>query len=169
MLPSEVIQELKKNQAIFESLLNGITEKEYLWRWQEDKWCLLEIICHLYDEEREDFRQRTRCVLEDPSKPLPLIDPSSWVKDRNYMGQSFNQVLSNFLEERRASIDWLESLFEPKWDNAFQHPKMGPLTAAFFLSNWVAHDYLHIRQILNLKFRYLEETSGDKLDYAGNW
>ena len=163
------IAELSRNLAVFQSLLSGLSKEEYQWRWQEDKWCLQEIVCHLYDEEREDFRQRTKSVLEDPSRQLPLFDPTAWVKDRDYMGQQYEKVLQNFLKERRTSIDWLESLSDPKWDNAFQHHKLGPLSAGFFLSNWVANDYLHIRQILNLKYMYLKEATGYRLDYAGHW
>lgn len=166
---SHHIAELSNGRDVFKELLHGLSKDEYQWRWQEDKWCLQEIVCHLYDEEREDFRQRTKSVLEDPTKQLPLFDPTTWVKDRDYMGQDYEQVLNNFLSERQASIDWLKSLADPQWENAFQHHKMGPLTAGFFLSNWVAHDYLHIRQILNLKYMYLEATTGHRLDYAGNW
>ena len=76
---TKIIQELSRNRNVFESLLSGIEEEEYLWRPMHEKWCLLEIVCHLYDEEREDFRRRTRLVLENPTEPLPPIDPVGWV------------------------------------------------------------------------------------------
>ncbi len=43
------------------------------------------------------------------------------------------------------------------------------MTAKMFLSNWLAHDYLHLRQILDLKFNYHKLLSGDSLTYAGKW
>ena len=163
------IAELNRNQAIFKELLQGISEEKYLWRWQKDKWNLLEIVCHLYDEEREDFRARTKSVLKNPKAPLTPFNPILWIQDRNYAQKDYNQMLAAFLDERQASIDWLNSLTNPNWKNAFIHPKKGPLTAAFFLSNWVVHDYLHIRQILNLEYKYIQQTTGHMLDYAGNW
>ena len=36
-----------------------------------------------------------------------------------------------------------------------------------FLVNWVAHDYLHVRQILKNKYAWMQDVSGEKLDYAG--
>lgn len=162
-------QELRKSKAIFKAILSGLSREEYRWRWQEDKWCLLEILCHLYDEEREDFRLRCKSVLEDPSKPLPPFNPTLWVLERNYMGKNYEDTLAAFMSERDASLSWLESLEDPQWGNTYQHPKMGPITAGFFLSNWVAHDYLHIRQILKLKYLYLAEQTGDDLRYAGTW
>ena len=169
MKTSFAIEELARNQNVFSVLLNGISQDEYLWRWQEDKWCLLEIICHLYDEERDDFRARTKSVLKDPSKPLPPFDPIACVTERNYIEQEYYITLNKFLMERHDSIEWLESLQQPKWDNAYQHPKVGPVSATFLLNNWLAHDYLHMRQILKLRYLYTQEISGGSLDYAGKW
>lgn len=130
---------------------------------------MLEIVCHLYDEEREDFRARTRHVLDTPLEALTPIDPVGWVVERQYMQQEYAAMLGKFLEERQQSVTWLQSLQSPSWDNAYIHPKFGPLTAKMFLTNWLAHDYLHIRQIDRLKHQYLEHISGEKLDYAGGW
>ena len=163
------LQELKRNRGVFESLLKGLSEEEYKWREKEGKWNLLEIVCHLYDEEREDFRARVKSVLEDPEKHLVAIDPVGWVISRNYAGQSFDGMLKKFLEERYNSIAWLDSLSSPKWDNTYEHPKLGPLSAKLFLSNWVAHDYLHIRQITRIRYHYLQLKAGVPLDYAGEW
>lgn len=169
MNTSYAIEELARNQTFFSVLLNGISKEEYLWRWQDDKWCLLEIVCHLYDEEREDFKLRTKSVLKDPAKPLPPIDPEALVMDRNYINQEYYKMLNKFLMERNDSIEWLESLQNPNWNNTYKHPKMGAVSASFFLNNWLAHDYLHMRQIIRIRFLYTQEVSGESLDYAGKW
>ena len=165
----KIINELSKNRTIFNDLLKDVPEKEYLWKWNPDKWCLLEIVCHLFDEEREDFRTRTKLVLQDPTIPLPPFDPTVWPLDRAYFQQNYNDKVYCFLNERDQSIDWLQTLKDPKWDNAFQHPKFGAMSAGLFLANWLAHDYLHLRQILTLKYKYLEQLSGESLSYAGGW
>jgi hypothetical protein len=108
-------------------------------------------------------------VLENPTGALPPIDPPGWVLERAYIKQNYADKLNKFLKEREESVEWLESLQTPKWDNAYQHPKFGAMTAKMFLCNWVAHDYLHIRQITKLKFDYLKQQTGEALDYAGNW
>lgn len=164
-----IIQELSRNRDVFKELLTGLTEEEYLWKPKPEKWCLLEIICHLYDEEREDFRTRTRHVLETPTEPLPPIDPPGWVQEREYIRQDYTNTLDKFVKERDQSVEWLQTLASPKWDNAYNHPKFGQMTAKMFLSNWLAHDYLHIRQILQLKFGYLKQLTDETLTYAGDW
>jgi len=164
-----IVGELERNKEVFRSLLDGLTKEVYLWRPLPEKWNLLEIICHLYDEEREDFRARVKSVLEDPQQPLTPIDPQGWVTERNYMGTDFNEMLNKFSEERDQSVQWLRSLESPQWNNAYQHPKFGPMTAELFLTNWLAHDFLHIRQILRLKFEYLRKQTDEPLTYAGSW
>jgi hypothetical protein len=129
----------------------------------------LEIVCHLYDEEREDFRARLKYVLEVPTEPFPPINPTGWVTERAYLKQDYAETLNNFLKERQQSVEWLQTLTSPKWDNAYDHPKFGSMSAKMFLSNWLAHDYLHVRQIIKLKFDYLKKLTGETLIYAGEW
>ena len=165
----DIIIKLKQNKEVFNRLLQGVSREEYLWKLHPDKWCILEILCHLCDEEKEDFRTRVKCVLESPDQAPPSIDPVGWVKGRHYIEQDFDEKLEEFLEERDLSVKWLESLESPKWDNAYVHPKLGPMSAYLFLSNWLAHDYLHFRQIIRVKYDYLGEISGENLKYAGKW
>ena len=165
----QIIIQLTANKSVFKNLLTGLTKEEYLWKAEPKKWCLLEIVCHLYDEECEDFRTRVKHVLETPDIAPPPFDPASLVLERKYMGQDYSKKLNEFLEERDQSVNWLRSLVNPKWDNAYEHPKFGKMTAKMFLANWLAHHYLHIRQILNVKFEYLKKDSGETLIYAGGW
>lgn len=169
MDPTYIIHQLERNQEAFRSHLHNTSPDEITWRSAPDKWCLLEIVCHLYDEEREDFRARLRHVLEHPEAPLPPIDPVGWVNSRHYLQQDYHSKVELFLEERRQSVAWLRSLQSPKWDNAHQHPKFGPMSGKLFLSNWLAHDYLHLRQIIRLRFEYLHHLTGEWLNYAGEW
>ena len=164
-----LIEQLQKNKNVFYNLLKDTNEDMFLWKQTPEKWCLLDIVCHLYDEEREDFKFRTQWVLEKPNQTPPPFNPVIWVTERNYIEQDYNQVLNNFIKEREQSITWLNALKDPKWENYYVHPKKGKLTAKFFLTNWLAHDYLHIRQITKLKFDYLEYQSGEMIDYAGIW
>lgn len=164
-----IIEQLHQNKTVFYNLLKDIKEDMFLWKQTPEKWCLLEIVCHLYDEEREDFKFRTKWVLEQPNETPPQFNPAVWVTERNYIGQDYNTMLNKFIEEREQSIKWLKSLENPKWNNSYIHSKLGKLSAKFFLTNWLAHDYLHIRQITKLKFDYLKHQSGENLDYAGIW
>jgi hypothetical protein len=164
-----IIAQLENNKATFQGLLKDLPEECYMWKSIPGSWCLLEIVCHLLDEEREDFRTRLRYALDTPELAPPMFDPLVWVTEREYIDQDYNKKLDEFIDERDKSVKWLRSLKTPKWDNAYQHPKLGRLSAHHYISNWLAHDYLHIRQIINNKHGYLKQVSNNDLEYAGVW
>lgn len=166
---SAIKDNLAQNGMVFHSLLSGLKENEFTWKSSPEKWCLLEIVCHLYDEERYDFRYRTKHILETPGLPMPPIDPPGWVVEHDYMKQDFQVMLTRFLEERNTSVAWLSSAMNMPWNNVHHHPRIGELSAIVMLTNWLAHDYHHIRQINRLKYLYLKQISGQDLSYAGDW
>ncbi|MBC3758165.1 DinB family protein [Hyunsoonleella sp. SJ7] len=165
----KIIIQLENNRNVFKNLLKEIPEPQYLWRPKPEKWCLLEIVCHLLDEEIYDFRTRVIHALENPEKELVPIDPEGWVKTRNYSSKDYDNTLKLFLNERDASVRWLKQETDADWSRALRHPHLGELSAELFLRNWLAHDYLHIRQILGYKFELLKSSSDIDLSYAGNW
>lgn len=164
-----IIHELDRNKIVFRALFENLEREFYLWKPSPKKWCLLEIICHLLDEEREDFRARVKHTLENPEMPMAPIDPVGWVLKRKYIEQDYENVLEKFLAERDKSVEWLSRLDDVKWDNIYYHAKLGDISAAMFLSAWLAHDYLHIRQITRTKYQYLKYISNNNLFYAGKW
>ncbi len=169
MTTKQTIQQLAQNKAIFQAYFENTTKEEYQWRPAPEKWNLLDILCHLYDEEREDFRTRVGHVLKTPDVAPPPIDPEGWVTSRDYQSADFEEKLKAFLKEREESIVWLNGLDNPNWENTYQHPEYGLMSARMFLDCWLAHDYLHLRQIQNLKYAYLKAHSNENLKYAGNW
>jgi len=168
MTNKNIIKSLENNLLTFSSLLRMIEPDQYLYKLENADWCILEIVCHLYDEEREDFRTRLRSVLESPLASPPPIDPPAWVKERNYIDQDYGVMLQKFEEERKHSIVYLKSLDQPKWDNYYEHAHLGKLDGNHFLRNWLAHDYLHIKQIIQRKYQFLHSQTGD-ISYAGKW
>ena len=164
-----IASELERNIGVFSALLQDTDKNEQVFREATGKWSLLENLCHLVDEEKEDFRKRVKSVLDSPNKALNLIDPEGWVKQRNYQNQNFKAKLNEWVSERKQSVKWLYGLHNPPWDNTFHHPRLGKMSAWLFLCNWLSHDYHHIRQINTIKRAYLEKHCGVGLDYAGSW
>jgi len=140
-------------------LYTDVSVEQSRWRPAAEKWSLLEILCHLGDEEREDFRQRVRLTLEDPSVDWPPIAPQGWVNVRSYNERDLAGALADFERERVASLDWLRGLEAPSWENARRHPVAGSLRAGDLLASWVAHDLLHMRQIVSTRLAYLNEKA----------
>lgn len=164
-----LIDRLELHGRLFLQLFADVGRAEEVHRETAEKWCLREAICHLYDEEREDFRARIVHVLDSPHQPMPKIDPQAWFTERRYMEQPLAEVLPKFAAERVASVKWLRGLVDPRWSSFYMHPVVGPITAEFLLANWVAHDHHHIRQVNSMRYAYLKHVCGVGLDYAGRW
>jgi hypothetical protein len=152
------------------ALFSGISDEQARWKPTAADWSLLEVICHLYDEEREDFRQRVDILLHTPDAEWPAIDPQGWVAERNYNAQDPTTKLSDFLQERRRSVEWLSGLDDVDWSSSGQSPWGDVFTAGQMLRCWMAHDMLHLRQMAELHYRYTEAFDGPgSVDYAGGW
>jgi len=129
------------------------------WRPAPQKWSLLEILNHLCDEERDDFRRRVQLTLENQETPWPPIDPEGWVSERNYNERDFEASLRDFAEERARSLVWLHGLKDPNWDHTYLHPTLGSFSAGDLLASWAAHDLLHIRQISDTMAAYVAQSA----------
>jgi len=163
------IDRFSKNRDVFIALVREVDQEQVRWKPAPDKWSILEVVNHLYDEEREDFRQRLELVLADPTQTWPSIDPRGWVTSRNYMGRELSESFDNFLAEREKSLSWLRQLSSPNWDNSKQGAN-GLLSAGDLLASWLAHDFLHIRQITRLHYQYVSFISQPyHTTYAGPW
>ena len=167
--PQNIIHRLELNVHVFESLFVVSSHEEYLWKANANEWCLLEVVCHLVDEEILDFRTRVKAALEPQKYPFESIDPIGWVIEKEYLKQDYSSKTQEWVEQRKKSIEWLTALQNPVWHNSLQHPKLGPISAEEFLTNWLAHDHIHIRQINRIKRGYLSHVSRHSLSYAGKW
>ena len=162
--------QLTRTGRAIEELVRDLSSEEVRWKPDPERWSILEILCHLLDEEREDFRQRIDYTLHRPGEPWPGIDPQGWVSKRRYAERDLEETVRAFRQERARSVVWLKELGEPAWDASYQHPRAGTLRAGDLMASWLAHDLLHIRQIVRMQYDYLDRmTSGYGPAYAGRW
>jgi len=163
------IDRLSKNRAVFEGLVRDVSLEQARWKPTPDKWSILEVVNHLFDEEREDFRQRLESVLADPTQRFPGIDPRGWVTTRGYNERDLDTSLNDFLTERQRSLEWLGQLSTPNWQTRNEGSN-GILTGGDLLASWLAHDFLHIRQLSRLHWQYVGAIADPyETTYAGPW
>lgn len=162
-------QELVNSTEMIRSLLAGISQEEAQFKPSRRSWSILEVVCHLYDEEREDFREHLDFILHRQHEEWHPISPFAWVKLRKYNEQNFKTMQRKFFAEREKSLAWLKSLKNADW-NKIHTSKFGSMKAGDMFSAWVAHDNLHIRQLVELRRARLEKlTKPYKVRYAGEW
>jgi len=163
------LSQMLEDAARIRALIQGVSEQQARWRPDPDSWSMLEVVNHLLDEERQDFRVRLDYTLHRPGVPWPPIDPGGWVTERQYNQQDPEASLAQFLSERESSIAWLRGLSAPDWDTTREAP-WGPITAGDLFASWVAHDLLHMRQLVELHWAYTAANLAPyRPDYAGEW
>jgi hypothetical protein len=164
------INQLRAGGAAFAALFDGWSDEEARWRPDPASWSLLEVACHLLDEEREDFRQRLDLTLHAPATEWPPIDPAGWVTARAYNSRDLATVVAELQAERQASLTWLEGLRAPDLEQFRRHPQGFTLRAGDLLAAWVAHDSLHLRQLNELRYALIARRAAPySVEYAGEW
>jgi hypothetical protein len=162
-------QELAHSAEMIRALTMGITQAEARLKPSPESWSILEVVCHLYDIEREDFRPHLDSILHRPAEEWIPFDPASWVTARGYNERNLAETLDSFLAEREKSLAWLKSLSTSNWEAAHVD-QFGSIKAGEMFASWVAHDNLHIRQLVELRRgRIVSLAEPFDVGYAGEW
>jgi uncharacterized damage-inducible protein DinB len=162
-------RELQNSTEMIRALLLGMTQEDSQVKPTAEAWSILEVVCHLYDLEREDFREHLDFILHRQDEQYHAIDPQSWIKERNYNEQNFAEMQEKFFAERQKSFEWLKGISGADWDTTYTSP-YGSVSAGEMFSCWIAHDNLHIRQLVELRrYRIEKITQPYPIEYAGDW
>ena len=158
--------ELARFPAILASLLAGL-DAGWRARPAPDEWAPVEIVCHLRDEEEEDFAARVRVSAEGGTAFAP-IDPEGWAVARRYLDADGATALAEFSRRRAASVTWLGTLPAERLAHRVAHRRTGGLSGFDVLAAWVAHDRLHLAQLAaTLARNWATRWTPLRVEYAG--
>jgi hypothetical protein len=164
----EIVCQLTANAETIRVLVQAVSDGQAQWQPTEETWSIAQVMEHLYNEERIDFRQHLQEMLSDPPQPWGLLGGQ-------YVAVACcHEALGRFLDEREASVAWLQALQSPDWDVQSQI-SFGPqaettitLSAGDVLVSWVDHDLAHLRQIIKLLHAWHEQQVAPySVQYAG--
>jgi len=142
----EARRELARLPAVLDALLAGLDPAGARTRPAPGEWSPIEILCHLRDEESEDFGARLRVIVDGAGEFAP-IDPERWAVDRRYQEANLPGVLEELRARRRASVDLLASVSPEALGGSRPHERLGSLSGQDILTAWVAHDRIHLAQL----------------------
>jgi hypothetical protein len=166
-LVSEARQELARCPGLVETMLAGLKPEDWRARPAPDEWAPVEIVCHLRDEEAEDFGARVRVVLAGGASFAP-IDPERWAVERRYREADPGDALAAFRQLRRGSVALLEATPVEALTRALASPSGLSLSGLDIVAAWVTHDRLHLRQLAGTLARlWADRWAPLRSDYAG--
>lgn len=162
--------QMAQNARRIQTLVEGVSDEQARWKPNPESWSILEVVNHLHDEEREDFRVRLDHILHKPDQPWPPIYPQEWVTERRYNERDLHESLTSFLRARQDTLAWLGTLGTPDWERTAPAPWGAPMSAGNMFAAMVAHDLLHLRQLVELHWAYTaEQFRPYQPGYAGDW
>lgn len=163
----------------FPPALRGIVQiaqgDDLRWSPQPATWSIHEVVCHLADEEQEDFADRLRRTLAEPIQTWPKLDLEGVSEKRRYLSRDLHAELNRFCTLRDANAHWLRTVAnaDPRgtqWTRSYPHPKVGLIPTGELLTAYAAHDALHLRQIAKRLFELAaRDGAPHPTKYAGEW
>ncbi len=167
MLLVEACRELERLPAVLEALLAGLDEVSARTRPAPGEWSPVEILCHLRDEETEDFGARLRVIVDGAGEFAPIA-PERWAEERRYRGASLPDALEALRVRRLASLVLLASVAPETLTGSRPHDRPGRLSGLDILAAWVAHDRIHLAQLAGTLARlWALRWAPLRADYAG--
>ena len=166
-LVREARQELARIPALLDGIVGGLSPARWRARPAPDEWSAVEIVCHLRDEEAEDFGARVRVILAGDTQFAP-IDPQGWATARRYHEADPAEALHTFHRHRAESLAMLAGATAESLE-AFGASSSGRrLSGLDLLCAWVAHDGLHLSQLAGTLTReWTDRWAPLRADYAG--
>ena len=166
LLPT-VRRELARLPALIDALLTELDDETWRGRPVPTEWSPLEIVCHLRDEETDDFGARIRVIAEGGAEFVP-IDPERWARDREYEADDPRLAVMSLKQARRENLAFLALLDPMKLTHVVDQPRLGKLSGLDLVAAWVTHDRLHLTQLTATLARLgATRWSGLRTEYAG--
>jgi len=160
-------RDLARLLPVLAALLDDLDPAMWTQRPAAKEWSAVEIVCHLRDEETEDFGARVRVVVEGGARFEP-IDPQKWAIDRKYGEASPADALAALRQRRAESLAFLAGVEPGRLVRIVDQPRLGPMSGLDLLAAWVTHDRLHVAQLVSTLARVgADRWTPLRTEYAG--
>jgi DinB family protein len=144
---NELIRTLEKTHPTLVKLTRKLSEAALDFRPTPADWSTRDVLAHLVDDEMYVNRLRLERIVKEDMPHLTPHDEKKWYADRNTSRDRRSELLADFALQREASLMMLKMLRESDWARMGFQPEYGEFSAEGWLSYWVKHDLVHLKQI----------------------
>ncbi len=162
----QCLEILERTPEVVRELLAGLPANWTRTNEGGETWSPFDVIGHLIHGEKTDWIPRVEIILgSGPDKKFKPFDRTAMFRDSE--GQSLEDLIEEFGEVRRASLERLQAmpLTDADLDRTGIHPEFGTVTLRQLLATWVVHDLDHIVQISRVMARQLTADVGPWIAY----
>ncbi len=150
-----LVDALRAAPTVLGALLRGCTQEQALGaRGGDEGWSVVEIVCHLRDNE-ERVLERMRLMRDEVDPFIATYDQEQWARERNYAADNLREALAAWTRFRASHIAELAALTPAEWERSGQHQERGRITIGSQTLRVVCHDAIHAAQLA----RQLRQTS----------
>ena len=144
---SVLIEALQSTPPDLARLLRPLDAAAARWRPVADEWCIADVVAHLgYCEAPYLARLRRVAEQDNPFEPALLPDESA-----HDLARPLAELLAAFVARRADTVAFLAGLEQRDWGRPLVHETIGPTKLRDQVQELVAHDNLHLEQIVGLR------------------
>jgi hypothetical protein len=146
---SVLIESLEATPRDLARLLRPIGAAAAQWRPAPDEWCIADVVAHLgYCES--PYLARLRRVAEQENPFEPALHPN---QSAHGLDRPLADLLAEFVARRADTVAFLAGLEQRDWGRPLVHETIGPTKLRDQVQELVAHDNLHLGQVVSLRER----------------
>lgn len=114
---ADVLSLLESNLAKSMDLLSKITEEKALFRYEEEKWSIKELLGHIIDTERIFMYRALRFARNDGS-PLAGFEQDDYIKNADFDSVALPDLISEFQAVRNSTISMFRNFTLQAWSGS---------------------------------------------------
>jgi len=143
----ECLEALEKTPHALQRLAELVPAERWIHRPSADRYSPVELLYHLAEVE-EAYFQRYRLIAEQEHPQLTAYDPHDALSEGRFVGGSLREGIARFTEVRTRSLEYLRNLPAEARDRTGVHPEFGEWSIFQQVQLCVAHDLLHLCDVL---------------------
>ena len=148
----DVIKFLKKQKRMFIGLIDSIPEEQLLYRYEEGKWTIKQIVGHVIDTERI-MAYRALVFSRGERQPIPGFNENEYVERASFNQKNIQDLIKEFAKLRESNLALIQNL------NVDMMERKGNANDFFFSVRAIVYIIAgHVEHHINvIKSRYLNK------------
>jgi hypothetical protein len=148
LAPAKAAELLRSSAAAFEAELSALGDELAHWRPGPDEWCATEVVGHVIEADKRGFGGRIARMLDQDGVVEHGWDQVAVARERRDATRPVADVIAEFRQGREAALEVVARIGPADLPRRAQHDRVGEVTIADLLGEWVYHDRNHLRQLL---------------------